>query len=70
MSSAHAHHIKALVEKITALPPDKIAEVEDFIDFLAQRQDDRQLVHGAAAASEPAFAKVWSNPDDDDYNQL
>ena len=28
---------KELIEKIKALPPDKIAEVVDFVDFLANQ---------------------------------
>jgi hypothetical protein len=28
---------KSLIEKIEALPPDKKAEVEDFVEFLARR---------------------------------
>ena len=54
---------KELIEKIKALPPDKIAEV---VDFLAQR-DDRLLVRAASRLSEPAFAEVWNNPDDAEY---
>lgn len=44
----------------------------DFVDFLAQRDrdSDRQLAHAAAAASEPAFAKVWNNPEDDVYDRV
>jgi len=59
-----------LVEKISRLPPDRVVEVEDFVDFLAQRDTDRQLVHMNAAAAEPAFAKVWDNPEDDVYDRL
>jgi len=60
---------KELIEKIKALPPDKIAEVVDFVDFLAQR-DDRVLVEAASKMSEPAFAAVWDNPDDAEYDTL
>jgi len=60
---------KELIEKIKALPPDKIAEVVDFVDFLAQR-DDRVLVEAASKMSEPAFATVWDNPDDAEYDNL
>ena len=60
---------KELIEKIKALPPDKIAEVVDFVDFLAQR-DDRVLVGAASKMSEPAFAAVWDNPDDAEYDNL
>jgi hypothetical protein len=44
--------------------------VEDFVDFLFQRDTNRRLVRAAAAASEPAFAKVWDNPEDDVYNTV
>jgi hypothetical protein len=60
---------KELIEKIKALPPDKIAEVVEFVDFLAQR-DDRLLVRAASRLSEPAFAEVWNNPDDSEYESL
>jgi len=51
------------------LPPARVAEVEDFVDFLVLRNADRELVHAAAAASVPAFAKVWDNPEDDVYDE-
>jgi len=44
--------------------------IEDFVDFLSQRDTDRQLTRAAAAASGPAFAKVWDNPEDDVYDSL
>ena len=31
---------------------------------------DRELTRGAAEASAPAFARVWSNPEDDVYDAL
>jgi hypothetical protein len=60
---------KELIEKIRALPPDKIAEVVDFVDFLAHR-DDRLLVEASAKISKPAFAEVWNNPDEAEYDNL
>ena len=61
-----------LIQKISRLPAARVAEVEDFVDFLAQRDrdTDRQLAQAAAAASEPAFAKVWDNPEDDVYDRV
>ena len=59
-----------LLEKISRLPPERVAEVEDFVDFLSQRDTDRQLVAAAGRASEPAFAKVWDNPEDAVYDKL
>jgi hypothetical protein len=63
-------HDKALIEKIRALPPERIAEVEDFVDFLRQRDEDRLLVRAASKLSENAFQNVWDNPDDAEYDRL
>lgn len=61
-----------LLQKISRLPASRIAEVEDFVDFLTERERDadRHLAHAAIAASEPAFAKVWDNPEDDIYDRV
>jgi len=63
-------HEQTLIEKIQALPPDKIAEVEDFVNFLCLREQDRRLVRSAAKLSEAAFEKVWDHPDDAAYDKL
>jgi hypothetical protein len=34
------------------------------------RSQERELTRGAAEASAPAFAAVWSNPEDDVYDAL
>jgi Protein of unknown function (DUF2281) len=60
---------KELLEKIKSLPPEMIAEVADFVDFLASK-DDRLLVEVAAKISESSFAAVWDNPDDAEYDNL
>ena len=59
-----------LFEKIRRLPPERVAEVEDFVDFLRSRDAERQLTGAAACLSEAAFSKVWENPDDADYDRL
>ena len=61
---------QALIEKIRSLPPEKIAEVEDFVDFLHHRTEDRLLSLAAAKLSESVFQQVWTNPEDDDYDRL
>lgn len=61
---------QSLIEKIKTLPPDRLDEVEDFVDFIASRAQDRALARAAMRASEPAFAKIWNNPDDDAYDAL
>jgi hypothetical protein len=58
-----------LIEKIKSLPPERVAEVEDFVDFLSQRED-RRLVQAATKLSEDAFQKIWDNADDADYDKL
>jgi hypothetical protein len=59
-----------LLEKIRRLPPERVAEVEDFVDFLRSRDAERSLTNAAAQLSEAAFARVWENPDDADYDRL
>ena len=60
----------ALIEKLNTLPIDRLHEVEDFVDFLRSRDQDRALFRAASAASEPVFAAVWNNPEDDVYDAL
>ena len=59
-----------LIEKVKALPPERRAEVEDFVDFLQSREGDRRLVDAAAKASEPALKAVWDNDQDAAYDRL
>lgn len=61
---------EALIEKIRALPPEKVAEVEDFVDFLRERHEDRRLVEAAAKLSEGSFRAVWDNEQDAAYDEL
>ncbi|HYZ25067.1 MAG TPA: hypothetical protein VE690_23240 [Rhodopila sp.] len=60
----------ALIEKIQHLPPEQLQEVEDFVDFVRLREEQRRLARDAATASAAAFASVWNNPDDDAYDAL
>jgi hypothetical protein len=59
-----------LIEKIRTLPEEKLGELEDFVDFLRQRSEDRQLTQAAARRSEDVLRRVWDNPDDAEYDQL
>ena len=61
---------KALIDKIESLPADRIAEIEDFVDFIRAREEARALRRDFAAASEPVFAKVWDNPQDSIYDAI
>jgi hypothetical protein len=66
----NAHDAHSLIEKLKALPPQRQAEVEDFVDFLRSREDDQHLVTAATKTAEPAFAQVWDNDDDAEYDRL
>ena len=63
-------HIQQMVKKLQKLPPAKVAEVEDFIDFLSSRDDDRALVQAGKAITEPRLKAIWDNPDDAAYDRL
>ncbi len=60
---------EVLVEKIKQLPLNKVAEVEDFIDFLVQREE-RKIVESATMLSEEVFEEVWDNEEDALYDEL
>ena len=59
-----------LLQKIRSLPADKIAEIEDFVDFVCLKNEDLQLNRVATKLSEAAFQRVWDNPEDDAYDNL
>ena len=61
---------QVLLQKIRHLPPQRLAEVEDFVDFLRTREDDQRRTQAAAKAGEASFAAVWHNDDDAAYDQL
>jgi hypothetical protein len=60
---------ESLMEKINSLPPDRIAEVEDFVDLISLRED-RRLVNAASKLSENSFRQVWDNDEDAAYDHL
>ncbi len=61
---------ETLIEKIRSLPAERVAEVEDFVDFLTFRDRDRSLTQAVTRLSEDAFRKVWDNADDAEYDRL
>ena len=61
---------QSLIEKLRRLPADKQAEVEDFVDFLSQRDEDRHLTRAATRLAEDAFRQVWDNDADAAYDNL
>jgi hypothetical protein len=67
---AFSSNEQQILEKIRSLPLSQRIEVEDFIDFLSQRRDDRQTVLAATQLSEPSFAQIWDNSEDAAYDDL
>jgi hypothetical protein len=63
-------NIETLTERIHSLSAEQIAEVEDFVEFIRLQGERRRWARAAAAASEPAFAAVWDNPEDAAYDDL
>lgn len=59
-----------LVDKIQQLSPEKVEEVQDFVDFLLARDRDASLTTAASRLSEDAFRRVWDNPEDAVYDEL
>lgn len=60
----------ALIEKIERLPPDRVAEVVDFVEFLQMKVQLQLLTRRSAEVSAPAFAAVWDNAVDEAYDAL
>lgn len=61
---------QVLFEKIKQLPPQRMAEVEDFVDFLREREAEHRLTHAAAKVSEASFAQIWDNDEDAAYDRM
>ena len=61
---------QVLFDKIKQLPPQRLAEAEDFVDFLRERETEQRLTRAAAKASEVSFAQVWDNDEDAAYDRM
>ena len=65
-----AHLPHGLIAKISALQPDRWADVEAFVDALGDADTDHTMLRATQAASHAAFGKVWDNSDDALYDEL
>ena len=61
---------QVILDKLQRLSPEKIAEVEDFVDFLQQRELENQMIQAVAQLAEPSFQAVWDNSEDSAYDRL
>ncbi|MGB4117387.1 MAG: DUF2281 domain-containing protein [Polaromonas sp.] len=66
-----------LMQKIQQLPPERMLEVGDFVEFLQQRSQlaqayaqDRDLTRQASQISQDSFAVVWNNAEDEAYDAI
>jgi hypothetical protein len=66
----HTEDIEQVVSKLRALPPERLMEVEDFIDFVSRRTRNQALTAAAMAVSEPVLEKTWNNDEDAVYDEL
>lgn len=62
--------VQELLGKIISLPPEKVVEVRDFVDFLCHRSAERALVAASMKLSEKRLTEIWENPDDGEYDKL
>ena len=70
MATARKPSVERVIAKIRHLPPEDVAEVERIVDLLARPGRERRAVRQAARLSGAAFARVWDNPDDADYDRF
>jgi hypothetical protein len=61
---------QVILEKLKGLRPERIAEVEDFVDFLKSRDEERSITQAAGSLAEDSLRKIWDNADDADYDRL
>jgi hypothetical protein len=59
-----------LSEKLHTLSSAQLAEVERFVEALQAWERDRETTRILAHSSQPAFEAVWSNPEDEVYDDL
>jgi hypothetical protein len=64
------NRVQQVAKKLEHLPPERLAEVEDFIDFLSQKDRERPVRRDFARGAEASFQKVWDNEDDAAYDKL
>ena len=55
---------------VQTLPPDRLIEVDDFVDFGRLREQEWDLTRDATTASAAACFAIWSNPEDSAYDVL
>lgn len=62
--------IQQVLHKLQLLPPERLATVEDFIDFLYHKDREQELTQAALRTAEASFNRVWDNLEDAEYDNL
>ena len=57
--------LDSVTQKIQFLSPEQLSEIEDLIATMKKDEDQAIL-----ALSEPSFAAVWNDPENDVYDAL
>jgi uncharacterized membrane protein len=68
--SVPIQQIEQVAHKLQTLSQERITEVEDFIDFLKQRDESLHLTQSAMNITEPLLSNLWNNTEDAEYDQL
>ena len=69
-TSSSGDQQKIVIQKIRSLSPEKLSEVEDFVDFIRERDQNRGLLYAGNKLAEAAFIRTWDNPEDEIYDRL
>jgi hypothetical protein len=59
-----------LTKELRTLSVLQLAQVESFVASLQSRERDHDIARLTAPLSEPAFAAVWDNPEDEAYDAI
>lgn len=62
--------VENMIEKLKHVPPDRLAEISDFIDFILQKDQENRLKRDFVQASEASFANIWDNDEDSAYDSI
>lgn len=67
---ASPSYTQDLLDKIRALPDAQKAELANFVEYLRFKAEEQEPSTSVTKLSEQAFANVWDNPDDAEYDKL
>jgi len=62
--------VQQMAEKIEHIPQECWPEINNFIEYIQQREINKRLNTDFAQASNTTFSKVWDNEDDALYDNL